>query len=138
VIIKSLSFLNRNFYKLLRFGMVGLLGTVVNFIAYYFLVIGININIAAILSFFVAVVSNYILNHKFTFRIENLNRPLSLKCFFQYLSGNILGLIINLTVLNSLIYIYGINFHIKAQIIGIMLGSIFNFIFVNNVVFPSK
>jgi len=48
---------------------------------------------------------------------------------------NIFGLIINLIVLNLLIYNFGLEFHIQAQFLGILSGMMLNFIFSKKVVF---
>lgn len=129
----------RNIPKLLRFGVVGLVGTSINFLVYYAMTefASISLNISAIGAFCVAVSSNYIFNHQWTFRVENENRRVNLKQFIHYFLGNLVGLLVNLFLLNILVAIAGIQFHLFWQMLGIACGMMFNFVFAKRIVFPA-
>ena len=131
------SLIRRNLKLLFRFGLGGISGTVVNISTYFIFtnIYNFNVNSASILSFFIAVGNNYLLNHYWTFIEVTRGRPSSIKGFFQYISVNIIGLIVNLIILNLLIYNFGLEFHIQAQLLGILSGMMLNFIFSKKVVF---
>lgn len=126
-----------NFPKFLRFGIVGSIGTGINFTVYYMMteIASLSFNASAIGAFGVAVTSNYVLNHQWTFRAENGNRSVNLKQFTYYLLGNLVGLLVNLFVLNVLVAIAGIQHHLVWQMLGIACGMLFNFIFAKKLVF---
>jgi putative flippase GtrA len=129
----------RSIPKLLRFGIVGSVGASINFAAYYAMTIvfSIGLNVSAIGAFGVAVISNYILNHQWTFSAENENRPVNVRQFTYYLLGNLVGLLVNLLVLNILVVIAGIQYHLVWQMLGIACGMLFNFVFAKRLVFPA-
>mgnify|MGYP000205657716 CR=1 FL=1 len=131
------SFLRENSSKLLKFSLVGLIGTGINFLTYYAIteMIGLNLNVGAIGAFCVAITSNYILNHEWTFSIENHGRPINFMQFTYYIAGNLVGLGVNLLVLNILVALAGTTYHLIWQAIGIFSGMIFNFLFAKKLVF---
>ncbi|MBT4732678.1 GtrA family protein [Candidatus Woesearchaeota archaeon] len=131
------SLIKRNFKLLFCFGLVGTLGSIINISAYSIFtnIYGFNVNYAAILAFFIAAGNNYILNHYWTFAEMMIDKPLNVRNFSRYVMVNIFGLIINLIVLNLLIYNFGLEFHIQAQFLGILSGMMLNFIFSKKVVF---
>jgi len=129
--------LRKNFNNLLRFSLVGGLGTAVNLSFYYlgYEVVHLGINVSSILAFMAAVIHNYLLNHLWTFEIENKNRPVSFKLFLLYLIGNMQGLLINLMVLNAFVAFAGIKFHLIGQLMGIFFGMMSNYIYAKKLVF---
>lgn len=128
-----------NMPRLLRFGLVGILGAVINFAIYSgvmkFTTLGINVS--SIAAFCVAVINNYIINHSWTFAAENHNNPINRTQFTYYVLGNLIGLSANLLVLNTIVAMVGIEFHIIGQLLGIACGMIFSFFFAKKVVFSS-
>jgi putative flippase GtrA len=133
------SHLKIDFTKVLRFGIVGSIGTVINFTVYYVMaeIATLGLNVSAIAAFSVAVTINYAINHQWTFRAENGNQSLNLRQFTYYLLGNLVGLLVNLFVLNVFVAIIGIQYHLVWQMLGIACGMVFNFAFAMIVVFPS-
>lgn len=132
-----LNIIKRNIPKLVRFGVVGFLGTIINLTTYYAMteIASIDFILGAILSFFIAVSSNYIFNHLWTFKVENGDKRPNVKQFSYYLLGNMVGLSVNIFILKSLITFAGVQFHLVWQLIGISSGMIFNFIFAKKIVF---
>ncbi len=128
-----------NLPKLIRFGIVGSVGAGINLTTYYAMteILFLGANTGAIAAFCVAVTNNYLLNHQWTFSAENENRPVNLKLFMSYLFGNLIGLLVNLLVLNALIAIAGIRFHLVGQLLGISCGMMFNFVFAKKIVFSA-
>lgn len=128
----------RNIPRLIRFGLVGTLGAAINFSAYFAMMkfTSLGINLSSIYAFGVAVINNYIFNHCWTFAAENENNPINRIQFMYYVFGNIIGLIVNLLVLNALVATVGIDFHLEGQLFGIACGMTFNFLFAKIIVFP--
>lgn len=129
--------IKNNIPKLIRFGLVGTLGAIINFMVYYIAVkfAHFGVNLSAICAFSIAVTNNYILNHYFTFGRENENNSINIQQFIYYLLGNMGGLLINLIVLNMVILFAGGNFHFVGQALGIICGMLSNFIFAKKFVF---
>lgn len=127
----------RNVPKLLRFGLVGTLGAALNISVYIVMMkfTSLGMNISSICAFSVAVINNYIINHRWTFAAENENNPINRIQFTYYVLGNVIGLIVNLFVLNTLVAIAGIDFHLAGQFFGIACGMVFNFVFAKMIVF---
>jgi putative flippase GtrA len=132
--------IKRNLPKLVRFGCVGTLGAVINFLTYYGAVefAHFSINVAAIISFCVAVTNNYILNHLWTFGAENKQNNINMRQYIYYFLGNIFGLAINLTILNFVIFYAGKEEHFIGQGAGILCGMLSNFIIAKKFVFIKK
>ena len=97
-----------------------------------------NSNASAICAFFVAVTNNYVMNHLWTFKIENKGNALNIRQFLYYMIGNINGLFINLCALNVVVIFAGIDYHFYGQALGIFLGMLSNFIFANKFVFNKQ
>jgi putative flippase GtrA len=132
--------IKRNIPKLFKFGIVGSVGALINFFIYFLAseILHLSVNMSAILAFCVAVSNNYVLNHLWTFRAENESNSVNVRQFVYYLFGNIQGLIINLIVLNLVIFLAGINAHYWGQGLGILLGMLSNFIFAKAFVFNRR
>ena len=130
----------RNIPRLLRFGIVGILGATINFAVYTSVMefTSVGINISAIAAFGVAVINNYIINHRWTFAIENDSNQINGSQFIYYVLGNIVGLLINLIVLNIIVNFLGVRFHFIGQFFGIACGMIFNFVFSKKIVFTHR
>jgi len=113
--------------KIVKFGSVGALGSVTNIIIFSSLTfLNVNYNIAATIAFLVAVTQNYLLNKKWTFKEHNTKTK---KKFIKYFILNFISFLINLTVLNIIIFYFGDEklTTILAQIIGIGAAMSLNF-----------
>lgn len=132
--------IRRNIPKLFRFGIVGSVGAIINFLVYFVASENahLGVNISAICAFCVAVSNNYVLNHLWTFKAENESNAVNFRQFTYYFLGNIQGLVINLVVLNLVVILAGINYHFWGQALGILLGMLSNFIFAKKFVFNKR
>lgn len=132
--------IKRNLPNLIRFGTVGSVGAVINFSVYVAAsqYANLGVNLSSICAFSIAVGNNYVLNHLWTFRAQNEDNPVNFRQFFYYLLGNIQGLVINLVVLNAVVMLAGIEYHLLGQAFGILLGMISNFIFAKKLVFKKR
>jgi len=116
------------------------MGTILNLTSFVILerVFNVNYNLSALVAFGIAVTNNYIWNHLWTFKLENNYIPLNIKYYIFYTGGNIIGLCVNLTILNLITAILGKHYSIVAQCCGVMCGMVFNFLFAKKIVFLKK
>ena len=123
--------------QLLKYGLVGISGCIVNIGIYYLFseYFGFGLNLCSVIAFTFAVTSNYILNSSWTFLSKKHRGDLTIKDWVSYIAGNIQGLLINLFVLNLLIHIIDFHNHIMAQLAGIFSGMVFNYYFAKKFVF---
>ena len=123
----------------LKFAAVGISGTSVNLVVFYlsFALLDMNLNFASIVAFIVACSSNFIFNALWTFKSQDLlaGSQLRLHKYVKYFFINTAGLMINLLILNTMVYFFGGAFAIPGQLIGILGGSIFNFLLSRKLVF---
>lgn len=126
--------------KLIKFVIVGMIGTFINLVIFYFAVdvFQINYNISAMIAFGIAVTCNYFTNHSWTFNIENLGIEYNFFYYIKYFVANIAALFINLAILNLLITIFNPSLRVIAQLVGISGGAVFNFICANSIVFKDQ
>ncbi|QDW24350.1 GtrA family protein [Pedobacter sp. KBS0701] len=113
------------FFKLIRFGIVGLIGTAVDF-GVTFIVkekLGINKYVANTFGFILAVVNNYFLNKYWTFNNVYGNSFIQ---FLIFCTISIVGLLINLGV----IYVFNTSkkypFYV-TKVIGVAIVALWNF-----------
>ncbi len=87
----------------------------------------VNYNISSVIAFLVAVTQNYQLNKKWTFRDHNTKTR---KKFPKYLALNFFSFLVNLAVLNIVVFYFGEEklIQIAGQIAGIGVAMGFNFL----------
>lgn len=116
--------------QLMRFGMVGIIGTLLN-IGVFTLVVSVlslNHNLGAVLAFLVAVTHNYAVNRVWTFAESGMSHGLFALGWAKYVAVNLLGFGVNLLVLNAVSLSWGPRFNVLGQVIGILAGMGFNFL----------
>ena len=129
---------NNDIHKIIKFGIVGASGTLINIITYYLLnKFGLGINISAVGAFCVAVTNNYLINHLWTFNDVNYQIGINFKYYIKYFVGNLFGLGANLIILNLILFFFGKDHYIVAQFIGILFGMTINFLFAKHFVFKN-
>lgn len=124
--------------RLLKFGSVGALGVVTNLAVYSTLIfLNFNYNFASVSAFMVAVTQNFVLNKRWTFGDHDTQIT---NKFIKYLILNSLSFVLNLVILNLIIYYFGTEkvVQILAQIAGIAGGMVTNFMGSHIVVFGTK
>lgn len=115
--------------QLMRFGLVGLLGSAVNLAVFYLASAFLQLapNLAATLAFLVAVSHNYTLNRAWTFHLLGQQRVAYVSGWTKYVLINLVGFGINLVVLNAAIFLKGADYSLPGQALGILSGMVFNF-----------
>ncbi len=118
----------RHAYRLLRFGLVGALGVVVNYTLLYLLTeaCGLNHLIASALATEGAIISNFVLNNVWTFRDADLGLAWARR-LWRYNLITLGGLLITVTVLAMLTYLFSIHY-LVANLFAIGSATLWNYI----------
>lgn len=121
---------------LFRFLIVGGLGALLNLFVFYILsdVFGINYNLSSIVAFSLAVTQNYFFNELWSFANVG-NSRLSIKRYLIYLSGNLIGLLVNVGLLNLFLALFVWKLKLFPQAIAVGAATILNFTWAKIVVF---
>jgi putative flippase GtrA len=123
--------------QLVRFGLVGMLGSLVNLAVFslFVKVLHLDPNVGATAAFLVAVTQNFTLNRLWTFRVAGRDHVAYVSGWGKYLAINLVGFGVNLVVLNSVLAWAGREHSLEGQAAGILLGMVFNFALAKLVVF---
>ena len=100
----SLSALHALIQRFTRFGVVGASGSGLNLSCFWLLTSSLHAPplLAATLSFEVAMCSNYLLNHRWTFADRHVAHSTAVAAFARYQIVSLGGLVLNLLVLHAL------------------------------------
>ena len=116
--------------KLPKFLAVGLLGTITN-LALFYIFVDILMFPAlqiSIITFLIASLQNYILNHFWTFTKTMDAEPPKILNYFRFLFVAMIGLFVNLLILWWFIETFDPTIKVIAQAFGIAGGTMFNFL----------
>ena len=116
--------------KLPKFLAVGLLGTISNLTLFYIFVDRLMFPALqiSIITFLIASLQNYILNHFWTFTKTMDAEPPKILNYFRFLFVAMIGLFINLLILWWFIETFDPKIKVIAQAFGIAGGTMFNFL----------
>ncbi|MEO0294172.1 MAG: GtrA family protein [candidate division WOR-3 bacterium] len=136
--IKILKFIFK--HSFFKFAFVGFLGTITNLSIFFIFVDIFNLwpNVFAVLAFLVAGTQNYILHHKWTFKKIMEEETLSLLSWLKFNLTTLIGLAINLLVLNLILYLFHPPYKVIAQGCGVIFGTVFNYLGSKHFVFRKK
>jgi putative flippase GtrA len=131
-----LSALPPSWVQLIRFGIVGGLGTVTNLALFYVLVdLGeTGPLVGAVACFAVAVSQNYVLNELWTFATAG-DGALAWSRYAKFVLASGVGLAVNAAVLAGLIAAFAFPLLVIPQAVGILAGTAVNFLAARYVVF---
>lgn len=126
--------------KFIKFAVVGGLGTITNIAIFFFLVdlLKFDKTVISIFVFIIAGTQNYVLNHIWTFRQLTSGEKISLLGWIKFLGTSLIGLAINLLVLNLIVKFVKLPYIVIAQAIGIAAGMLFNYLGSKYFVFKRK
>jgi putative flippase GtrA len=93
---------------------------------------------AAISAICVAVTNNYILNHRWTFGVENEDNCVNFRQYGRYVLDNMFGATINLIVLNVIIWFFSKDYYLIGRGVGILCGMSFNYFAAKKLVFIKR
>ena len=116
--------------KLPKFLAVGLLGTISNLTLFYIFVDRLMFPALqiSIITFLIASLQNYILNHFWTFTKMRDAEPPKILNYFRFLFVAMIGLFVNLLILWWFIETFDPKIKVIAQAFGIAGGTMFNFL----------
>ena len=116
--------------KLPKFLAVGLLGTISNLTLFYIFVDRLMFPALqiSIITFLIASLQNYILNHFWTFNKTRDAEPTKILNYFRFLFVAMIGLFVNLLILWWFIETFDPTIKVIAQAFGIAGGTMFNFL----------
>ena len=125
-----------------KFGLVGGLGTLTNLAFFYVMVDNthsLHHQVAVVIGFLIAVTQNYILNSIWTFKKKSDNSEatsqLNLKNLLKYTAINGIGLLLNMGIVEVVLYLFTLPLYAIAQAVGIGGAFVFNFLFSKMFVF---
>jgi putative flippase GtrA len=121
--------LSPSLIQLVRFGLVGGLGTLTNLLLFFALVDrgGLAPLLGAVACFAVAVSQNYVLNEFWTFATAG-GANLSWSRYAKFVAASLVGLAVNAFVLAVLVRIHAFPLLVIPQAIGIAAGTAVNFL----------
>ena len=116
--------------KFPKFLAVGLLGTISNLTLFYIFVDRLMFPALqiSIITFLIASLQNYILNHFWTFTKTMNAEPPKILNYFRFLFVAMIGLFVNLLILWWFIETFDPKIKVIAQAFGIAGGTMFNFL----------
>jgi putative flippase GtrA len=125
--------------QIIRFAMVGGLGTVTNLLIFFILVDLLEYGpmLGAVASFAVAVTQNYIFNELWTFNDSGGNK-VSRQRFAKFVLFSSLSLGANLIVLKLLLTNFEFPYYVIPQSVGIMSATLLNFLTSRLITFKEK
>jgi dolichol-phosphate mannosyltransferase len=114
--------------QLVKFCVVGAIGTAVNLAVLWLLVelTGLNYLPASIAAFAVALTSNFIFNKAWTFRDRRAGSGLVAIQYARYLVVNVIALTVNLAVLLALVELAHL-WYMAAQLVAILIATGINY-----------
>lgn len=118
--------------KWLRFLIIGLTSTILDFFVYCFFSVFMNINISKLISMMISCSYSYILNRKWTF---NYKRDVFWS-FFKYILSQLINIFSNVGM-NCVAYLY-LNEKIASFFIATIFSSSINYIMQKNFVFKIR
>lgn len=126
--------------QLFKFAITGGLGTITNLLIFFLSVdiLGFAPIPISVICFFIAGTQNYVINHKWSFRQNDVSGSLSFKKWAMFLAGSALGYLINISVMQFIIMQFDLPILTIAQAGGILAGMFFNFAISKFIVFRKR
>jgi dolichol-phosphate mannosyltransferase len=138
--IKFFCVKNRLVKQIFKFVITGGLGAITN-LALFFLFADVSklppIPVS-IVCFIVSGIQNYVIHHKWSFADNTRETRPSVKKLFIFLCSALLGLAVNILVMNSMLQNIYLPYKVIAQACGILSGTVINFITAKSIVFRRK
>lgn len=133
--------IDKRIFEIIKFSIVGSVGACINILVYImsFEVFDMNYIFSATVAFLIALINNFVWNSLWTFYYHKLKFMINVTSrFAKYLSSNLISLGVNLTILKFGVLIFGVQYHVIFQILGIVLGGVSNFLFAKYFVFKQS
>ncbi len=123
-----------------KYGLVGGVGAGVNLLIFFLLsdLLGVHHLTASSIAFCIVAFQNFLLNREWTFRVEGTPKASLLTGYLRYVIGNLTGLGLNILVLAMMVQASGDSAANVGQLLGILSGAVFNFLFAKLYVFRKR
>jgi putative flippase GtrA len=131
---------NNTLKQMVKFAVTGGLGTITNLVIFFLCadLVKLPVTLVSIGCFVIAGTQNYSIHHKWSFSDTTRGVKLSLKKWMLFLCSSLLGLAVNLAVMNIVLKYFALPYKVIAQAFGILAGMVINFIMSKFVVFRRK
>jgi dolichol-phosphate mannosyltransferase len=125
------------FDQFIKFFVTGGLGTITNLIIFFLCadLAGLPEIPVSMACFFIAASQNYVINHRWSFKAAKRKAVLSITKWGTFLCASLLGLGVNITVLNLVLVYFSLPYKFIAQVFGIVAGVGVNFAVSKMIVF---
>ena len=126
--------------QFVRFAVTGGLGSVTNLTVFFVCadLFGLPEIPVSVACFIIATTQNYAINHRWSFRSNMAGEGLSLKRWAAYLAGSLLGLSVNIAVMQAILIHLVLPYKFIAQAFGIVAGMMVNFMLAKYMVFRKR
>ncbi|MDR1445595.1 MAG: GtrA family protein [Treponema sp.] len=126
--------------EFIKFGLTGVLGTVTNLFLFFLGADLLKFHVipVSIFCFISAGTQNYFINHIWSFKEYTGGEKIRVGKWLQFLSGSLAGLLLNILVMQLVLYLFNPPYKFMAQAMGIAAGMIINFIISKFFVFRKK
>jgi dolichol-phosphate mannosyltransferase len=123
-----------------KFAVTGGLGTITNVLIFFAAadILGLPSIPVSVACFLAAGTQNYIINHKWSFRRRVAHNALSLKKWGKFIGASLLGLGINIAVMELTLRHFELPYKFPAQLAGIAAGMVVNFFISRKLVFRKE
>jgi dolichol-phosphate mannosyltransferase len=127
--LKEYLYEHNTLYQFIKFSITGGLGTVTNLVIFFILSdkIGLPEIPVSLFCFLIAGTQNYIINEKWSFTENGRKNNISIKKWLLFFVSSLVGLIVNIGVMELVIRYWKIPYKVIAQAFGILSGMIINF-----------
>ncbi|MBW8003179.1 MAG: GtrA family protein [Planctomycetes bacterium] len=137
MIKRLINSLKHSFFK---FAIVGFCGMLTNLIIFFISVDILKLwpNVIAVIAFLIAGTQNYMLHHMWTFNKMTCGKKFTFFDWFKFSLTSLIGLVINIIILNLILHYYDVPYKVIAQGCGVFGGTAFNYLGSKYFVFNAK
>ena len=138
--IKKRSDRETSFGQFIKFAVTGGLGSITNLVIFFLFADKLDLPVipVSIGCFLIAATQNYLINHRWSFVKTTTGTGISLKLWFMFVAGSLLGLAVNIIVMKTILFYWTPPFKFIAQACGIVAGMVINFFISKYVVFRKR
>lgn len=112
-----MNFLNEDIVRFLKFGIVGVLNTLVNWIIFFILnTLGMYYIFSNIIAYSISTIHSYLWNTLWVFKYKD---KASTDTTFKFITLNVVGLLLNTVILYSLVDLFNLN-----KMLGLIITTI--------------
>jgi putative flippase GtrA len=128
------------FKQAIKFAITGGLGTITNLVIFFLCadIANLPATPVSVGCFIIAGTQNYIIHHKWSFAGNTRGTKPAIKKWALFLCSSVIGLIVNIVVMNMILENMSVPYKVIAQACGILSGLGVNFVMSKFIVFRRK